>query len=143
MEGKQVEENLYVTEQDMERLELILDSALQRNDSQRENVRRLMEDLDRASIIDAEDVPHDVVTMNSVVCVADVDSGEEMTFTLVYPEGADLSQEKVSVLAPVGSAVLGYRTGDMVEWKVPSGQRRLKIEKVFHQPEANGHHESS
>jgi len=143
MEGKQVERNLYVTEHDMVRLELILDSALQRNDSQRENVKRLMEDLDRASIIDAEDVPHDVVTMNSVVCVADVDSGEEMTFTLVYPEAADLSQEKVSVLAPVGSAVLGYRTGDMVEWKVPSGHRRLKIEKVIHQPEANGHHESS
>jgi len=132
-----------MTEQDMVRLELILDSALQRNDSQRENVKRLMEDLNRASIIDAENVPHDVVTMNSVVCVADVDSGEEMTFTLVYPEAADLSQEKVSVLAPIGSAVLGYRTGDMVEWKVPSGQRRLKIEKVFHQPEANGHHESS
>ena len=134
---------MYVTEQDMVRLELILDSALQRNDCQRENVKRLMEDLDRASIIDAEDVSHDLVTMNSVVCVVDADSGEKMTFTLVYPEAADLSQGKVSVLAPVGSAVLGYRTGDVVEWKVPSGQRRLKIEKVLHEPEAAGNHELS
>ena len=143
MEGKQLEKTLFVTEQDMVRLELIVDSALQRKDHQRENVKRLMDDLDRASIIDAADVPHDVVTMNSAVCIMDVDSGEEMTLTLVYPEAADLSHGKVSVLAPVGAAVLGYRAGDIVEWKVPSGQRRLKIEKVFHQPEANGHHESS
>ena len=115
----------------------------QKNDHEKENVKRLSEDLDRASIINAKNAPHDVVTMNSKVCVMDVDTGEEMTFTLVFPEAADLSKGKVSVLAPVGSAVLGYRTGDMVEWKVPSGKRRLSIKRVLYQSEAARNEESS
>ena len=143
MQAEKLEKRVYVTEQDMARLELIVDSAPQKSDHEKENVRRLSEDLNRASIIDAENVPRDVVTMNSKVCVMDVDSGEEMTFILVFPEAADLSQGKVSVLAPVGSAVLGYRTGDVVEWKVPSGKRRLRIKEVLYQPEAARNMESS
>lgn len=142
MEAKQQKETLYVTEQDMMRLELIVDSALQRDDCQRENIKRLMEDLDRARIVDAENVPRDAVTMNSAVNVLDVDTGEEMTLTLVFPEAADLSRGRISVLAPVGSALLGYRAGNIVEWEVPSGKRRLKIKEVLHQPEATGNHKS-
>jgi regulator of nucleoside diphosphate kinase len=131
MQDKTLEKRLYVTEQDMERLEPILASAHQKSGQEKENVRRLSEDLDRASVIGAEEVPRDVVTMNSKVRVMDMDSGEEMTFTLVFPEAADFSQGKISVLAPIGSAVLGYRTGDVVEWKVPAGTRRLKIVRVL------------
>ena len=143
MQDRNLEKRVYVTERDMARLELIVDSAPQKNDHEKENVKRLSEDLDRASIINAKNVPHDVVTMNSKVCVMDVDSGEEMTFTLVFPEAADLSKGKVSVLAPVGSAVLGYRTGDMVEWKIPSGKRRLSIKRVLYQSASARNEESS
>ena len=143
MQDKELEKRVYVTEQDMARLELIVDSAPQKSDHEKENVRRLSEDLNRASIIDTENVPRDVVTMNSKVCVMDVDSGEEMTFILVFPEAADFSRGKVSVLAPVGSAVLGYRAGDVVEWKVPSGKRRLRIKEVLYQPESARNKESS
>ena len=80
----------------------------------------------------------DVVTMNSEVLVRDLDSKKEMTVTLVFPSEADLEQGKISILAPVGTALLGYRVGDTIEWKVPGRVRRLRVEKVLYQPEAAG-----
>jgi regulator of nucleoside diphosphate kinase len=76
--------------------------------------------------------------MNSRVRLRDLDSGEKMQISLVYPSAADASAKKVSVLAPIGTAILGYRTGDTIEWEVPAGVRRLKIEDVLYQPEASG-----
>ena len=64
--------------------------------------------------------------------------GEEETYTLVYPENMDMSQGKVSILAPIGTAMLGYRVGDVFEWEVPAGNRRLKVEKLLYQPEDSG-----
>jgi len=132
-----MEKKLYITGYDMERLELILDAALQKNHNQYDNIRKLMDDLDRADIVDEKDVPDDVVLMNSQVSVMDLDSNEKMTFKLVFPEEANLDRKKVSILAPVGSAVLGYRTGDIVEWEVPSRKRRLKIAKVTQKSKDN------
>ena len=83
-------------------------------------------------------MPHDVVTMNSRVQLVDLDTGEAMTYTLVFPDDADLRQGKISVLAPIGTAMLGYRVGDTFEWRVPAGLRRLKIEAILYQPEAAG-----
>jgi len=89
-------------------------------------------------VVDSKDIPPDVVTINSTLQIRDLDSGEEMMFTVVSPFNADVSQGKISLLAPVGSAVLGYRSGDVVEWRVPAGLKRLKIERVLYQPEAAG-----
>ena len=82
------------------------------------------------------DVPPDVVTMNSEITVHDLDSNEDMTFALVFPSEADVDRQKISILAPIGTAVLGYRLGDTIEWNVPGRTRRLKIERVLYQPEA-------
>ena len=76
--------------------------------------------------------------MNSVVSLKDLDTKEEMVFRLVYPGETDFDEEVVSVLAPVGTAVLGYRVGDTIEWEVPGGMRRLQIMEILHQPEAEG-----
>ena len=76
--------------------------------------------------------------MNSTVVLTDLDTREEETYTLVYPENADTAQGKVSILAPIGTAMLGYRVGDVFEWEVPAGKRRLKVEKIVYQPEASG-----
>ena len=138
MELDETDKDLYITESNRQYLEGILKYTRTSNERQKENLARLMEDLDRANLVEPRDIPADVVTMNSRVQLRNLDSGTEMIFTLVYPTGADASQDKVSVLAPVGSAVLGYRVGDVIEWKVPAGKRRLKIEKVLYQPEANG-----
>jgi len=78
------------------------------------------------------------VTMNSEVAVRDMDSNEEMTFAVVFPSDADVNRQRISILAPMGTAVLGYRVGDTIEWKVPGRRRRLKIERVLFQPEAAG-----
>jgi regulator of nucleoside diphosphate kinase len=63
---------------------------------------------------------------------------EEMTYTLVFPEDADVSQGKISVLAPIGTAMLGYRVGDTFEWDTPGGKRSIQVKRVIYQPEASG-----
>jgi regulator of nucleoside diphosphate kinase len=80
------------------------------------------------------------VTMNSKVCLKDLYTNEEMNVTLVFPRDADIAQAKVSVLAPIGTAMLGNRIGEIFTWKVPDGVRRLQVEKVLYQPEAAGDH---
>lgn len=76
--------------------------------------------------------------MRSTVRLKDLESGKEMIYSLVFPDEADVEQGRISVLAPVGTAMIGYRGGDTIEWEVPSGLRRLKVEEVLYQPEASG-----
>ena len=80
------------------------------------------------------EIPPDVVTMGSTVRLTDLQTGEEETYTLVYPNDADIDENKLSVLAPIGTALLGYRAGDVVEWPVPAGVRRFRVEEVLSQP---------
>ena len=74
----------------------------------------------------------------STVRLKDLDSSKELIYSLVFPKEADVDKGKISVLAPVGTAMIGYRVGDIIEWEVPSGLRRLKVEEVLYQPEASG-----
>ena len=76
--------------------------------------------------------------MNSTVVLRDLDTGEVETYTLVYPNHADIARNRLSVLAPVGTAILGYHVGDVVRWRVPAGVRRLRVEEVLFQPERVG-----
>ncbi len=68
--------------------------------------------------------------MNSTATLLDIESGDEMNLTLVYPDEADLLADKISVLAPVGSAMLGYREGDSFSWESPTGLRAMRVLKV-------------
>jgi len=102
------------------------------------DLESFQEELERAEIVSSNNVPSDVVTMNSRVLLRDIGTSEEMTFTLVFPKDADIQSGLMSILAPVGTAILGYREGDVVEWPVPSGVRRISIEKILYQPEAEG-----
>ena len=92
-------------------------------------------ELSRARVVPAGKVPPDVVTMNSVVRLRDLDSDETEEYELVYPADADMTLNRISVLAPIGTAILGYRLGDVIEWPVPAGLRRLRVEEVLYQPE--------
>jgi regulator of nucleoside diphosphate kinase len=102
------------------------------------DLKALGEELRRAVIVDPKEVPADVITMNSRAELLDLDSGETVTFRLVFPPEANIEEEKISVLAPIGAGMLGYRAGDVFEWKVPEGVRRMKVTKVHYQPEAAG-----
>ena len=85
-------------------------------------------ELARADIVQSVEVPSDAVTMGSTVTFTDLDSNEEKTITLVYPHEADVAQMKISILSPVGSALIGLRIGGNIDWPVPLGKvRRLKV----------------
>jgi regulator of nucleoside diphosphate kinase len=91
---------------------------------------------ERAHLVASDEIPPDVVTMNSQVVLRDLDTGGEIVLTLVFPRDANVDQQRVSVLAPLGTAILGYRGGDIIEWQMPGGTRRLEVERVLYQPEA-------
>lgn len=141
------EKPIQVTDSDLQRVKTLLHSNWVDRQKNADDLRRLESELDRASIVRATEVPRDVVTMNSRVKLRDLDSGDALDFSLVFPTfplaaGSDhLAPMTVSVLAPIGTAVLGYRVGDTIEWEVPAGVRRLKVEDLPFQPESAGRYD--
>jgi len=129
---------IHITDFDMKRLRQLLEGTKAWNKKDRQYMEDLEAELDRAVIVSSNDVPPDVVTMNSELQVKDLATGKKMTFRLVFPSDADFERGKVSILAPIGTALIGFRAGDTVDWKVPSGIRRFLIEEVLYQPEAAG-----
>jgi regulator of nucleoside diphosphate kinase len=101
-------------------------------------LKNLAAELSNAILLDPENIPPDVITMNSKVEFTDVSESGKFVYTIVYPEDADTENGRLSVLAPIGTALLGYRAGDTVTWKVPAGIKKFQIEKILYQPEANG-----
>ena len=132
------ERTIYITEYDMKRLRDLIVEAKRLDRRGSEYLEGLEGELARGIVVAPTDIPPDVVTMNSRVDLVDLDTGEEMVCTLVFPSEADVAQSKISVLAPIGTAMLGYRVGDTFNWKVPDGIRRLEIKGVLYQPEAAG-----
>jgi regulator of nucleoside diphosphate kinase len=128
---------IHVTVADMRRLMALVKAyRLQGRDDG--NLDLLEQEMDRALVMDAaRRLPSDVVTLDSRVMVTDLVTGEDRTFTLVLPSKANVDEGRISVLAPLGMAVLGYRTGDEIEWEVPAGRRRFLVRRVIHQPEAH------
>jgi regulator of nucleoside diphosphate kinase len=98
----------------------------------------LERELERAVVVKSEEVPPCVVTMNSQVEVLDLDTEERRCLTLVFPSMAAIDAGRVSVLAPLGTALIGRREGDPIDWCTPRGTRRLRVERVVYQPEAAG-----
>ena len=133
------ETNIYITKPDHERLTKLIEIAREReSDANREYLDRLEEELDRAEVVQQQDVPVDVITMRSTVRLKDLDTSEEMIYRLVFPTEANYDEAKISVLAPIGTAMLGYKRGDVIEWQTRRGPRCLRIERILFQPEAAG-----
>jgi regulator of nucleoside diphosphate kinase len=130
--------SIYVTSQDKQRLQDLLAEAEVSDRRQQGDLKSLAEELRRATIVESDEVPADVITMHSRAYLIDLDTEEKVTFTLVFPPEANVEEEKISVLAPIGAGMLGYRVGDEFEWNVPQGVRRMKVAKVHYQPEAAG-----
>lgn len=132
------DEPIKITKYDLERLQLLLRDAGSTQYRGSQYLKRLKQELDRAQVVLPQEIPPDVITMNSKVCLEDTESKEEETYTLVFPEDADVQQGKISVLAPIGTAMLGYQVGDIFEWEVPAGMRKLRVKSIIFQPEASG-----
>jgi regulator of nucleoside diphosphate kinase len=132
---------IFITEQDLDRLTRMLETHGSRRDAKAMDA--LEEELGRAKVVDARDIPADVVTMNSRVRFEDLKTGEQLEVTLVYPSSADADSHRISVLAPVGSALLGLAVGQSIVWPLPDGsERHLRVITVTYQPEAAGDLES-
>lgn len=123
---------IYISENDKIRLKKLFSSTIGFRDRDLKNLKELLIELDRAEVIENNSMD-DVIMMNSTVLVKDLDSGDEFVYTVVYPEHANLNENKISILAPVGTALLGYRVGDIIEWDVPAGKRRLKVIEILFQ----------
>ena len=129
---------IYMTGYDKDRLTRLIED-IQDSDSQDKNyLTALQEELDHAKVVSSSDIPKDVITMNSQVCLVDQSTQKEEVLTLVFPQDADISQGRISVLAPIGTAMLGYRVDQVFQWKVPVGERTLKVKEILYQPEAAG-----
>lgn len=126
---------IILSDLDHQRLEALVESARYDASLHQEYLDALEGELKRAQIVPQSEVPDEVITMNSVVRLRDLDTDEVDQFQLVYPTDADMTQHRISVLAPVGTAILGYNLGDVIEWPVPAGLRRLRVEMVSYQPE--------
>ncbi len=133
MNGKSV----VITEADFDRLSGLVQSPRSRISSGPLG-SELGRELSRGEVVASTRVPKKVVTMNSKVCVRDLRSDERDTYTLVYPEHSDIDDGRLSILAPLGTALLGAKVGDIVEVNAPAGVRKIKIERILYQPEAAG-----
>jgi regulator of nucleoside diphosphate kinase len=124
-EIEMTDDNLVITDRDLARVAALRPGG------------QLEEDLERAIVVPPDAVPASVVTMHSRVQYLDESTGERREIQIVYPEQADLAEGRISVLAPVGAALLGLSVGQAIEWKFPGGQmRRLRVQALLFQPES-------
>lgn len=129
---------IYITEQDMGRLRELLRTAQDPSGQDRPYLESLRTELDRATIVAQDAVNPDVVTMNTTLAVCDTDGSHVESLTVVFPEHASSEEERISVISPLGSALLGFGVGDSVTFTTPRGLRTCKIKSVLYQPEAAG-----
>lgn len=129
--------NIILSSLDLDRLEALLESA---SDNAFPGKTALQAELDRADVVlEPSEIPATVVTMNSTVCFTTPGSGKDFRLTLVYPKDIDGTPDKISILAPVGSALLGLSVGDELEWPKPGGgSTRVRVDSIVYQPEKAG-----
>jgi len=127
-----------ITQADFTRITNLLGGMRAFSERDSVNVRKLHDSLTQATVVSSGEVPENVVTMNSRITVRIPETGEQDEYTLVYPEKADYRKGFISILAPLGAALIGSRVGETISWEVPKGQRNLEIREIHFQPEANG-----
>ena len=130
--------NIQVTTFDMNRLFAMIEHLRKSGFRETANLEKLEEELARSDEVAPGEVAADVVTMNSRVRLQDEASGQTLECNLVFPGEADASANRISIVAPLGTAILGYRVGDTVTWPMPGGERQYKIVEIVYQPEAAG-----
>jgi len=131
--------NIQITQSDYNKLQdLLRDTSAPRLEDKNCG-EALSRELLRAQIKSSEEIPEDVITLNSRARLLDLGTNEVLDLTIVLPEDADVQEGRISILAPLGTAMLGFRKGDIFEWNVPGGQSRFHVEAVLFQPEATAH----
>ena len=129
---------IYITDNDMQRLTELIAVAREFSGEDEKYLRALESELERGKVVKSQDIPSNVITMNSKIRLRNIEAQEEMIYQLVFPGDANADQGKISILAPIGTALLGYKVGDIIKWKVPAGLTKLEVEDILYQPEAAG-----
>lgn len=129
-----VARTIIIGKEDHERLERLFMSRFATAFGDKPYLKLLRRKLDRALVVASDEIPPDVVSMNATVRLQELGRDEIDRYTLVYPQEANIAEGKLSVLAPLGTAILGQRVGDTVRWQVPSGWTRFRIQELVHQP---------
>lgn len=133
-----MDNHIIITELDFVRLNNLILFAQNNKTIESRNLNFLRQEIGRAKKVDASKMGADYVTMNSEIEILDLDTGKTMAVKLVYPQEADFRSGRISILSPLGSALLGYKESSTVAFEVPKGTKRIKITKIIYQPEANG-----
>jgi len=130
--------SIFITTKDVEKLRDLIRDAYHTEYRGSDYLKKIAEELEKASVVLPDQIPADVITLNSTARLVDRETKEEMVYSLVFPEDADTSQGKISILAPIGTAMLGYKAGDTFEWDTPGGKRIIRVKEIVYQPEAAG-----
>ncbi|MFC2188659.1 nucleoside diphosphate kinase regulator [Peijinzhouia sedimentorum] len=123
---------------DYARIKKCISDARNFNSINKAEADKLMMELDSATIVEPKDIPSNVVTMNSIVKLSFLNNNKQIQFQIVYPDQANLKENKISIFSPIATALIGYRDKDEIEWIVPSGLTKLRIDEIVYQPEAAG-----
>jgi len=124
--------NIYISEHDHNVLHQLIRSLSQKTDT----VIRLQGELRRAFVVEDAYIPDEAIGLNSYVEIEDIDTGEIEKYTLTLPAQADFDQGRLSVLTPLGAGLLGYESGDEIEWPTPGGLRNIRVLNVVRTPVA-------
>lgn len=124
---------IYITREDLELLQKLVAARLRAVKEIPKSLQKLEGELNRATVVSAEELPPEVVALHSRVTLRDLETDETEEWVLTLPEHADPARQRLSILAPVGTGILGFAEGDEIEWETPGGNRRLRIERVAHE----------
>jgi len=129
---------IYITQHDLQRLKKLLNDLSKESNHQDFSVQELKDEMNRALVVSPKEVPENVITMNSRVLMRDVESGNDMTLWLVFPDKVDAVKNPVSILSPLGTAMIGYKVGDVFTWESPTGKKQIEVLDILYQPERVG-----
>ncbi len=129
---------LIINRLDYARIRKCLSDARQFKSISNTEAEKLLAELDSAKIVEPQAVPSDVVTMNSIVKLSFLNSNKQVQFRIVYPDKADIRENRISIFSPIATALIGYKVKDEIEWIVPAGLTKIRIDEIIYQPEASG-----
>ena len=130
--------NIIVNRLDYIRIKKYVSEAKQLKSISLVEAEGLLRELDGAKVVDPESIPSNVVTMNSIVKLSFLATNKQIQFQIVYPDQANLKEKKISIFSPIATALIGYKIADEIEWTVPSGLTKIRIDEIIYQPEAAG-----
>lgn len=123
---------------DYARIKKSINDAKQFRSISNDEAEKLLKELDSAKIVEPEAIPSNVVTMKSIVKLSFQNNNKQIQFQIVYPEQANVKENKISIFSPIATALIGYKVNDEIEWIVPAGLTKIRIDEIIYQPEAAG-----